>query len=590
MNPGRAVGALQPQRPPYNSSGPRSYSRQIVTLGFLSEELPSSFISQQLAGALFNQMEGQSPVILVRFATSVQGSVFSVQSEGRDPQASSPPEEVKVTSTNGMPEIYLNGEFHLPAELVPTAGGFPMVTITIKGEDRPSPAGLDSLVSQLGRLFKHVLIEVPISRPAEPWIFNLLERSDVAYFFIKPTTEDVYHLDELTRSAKAASARMPWLKPIACLQAGHSLDGLDSMAQLVGCPIHLFVHDCPSQEEVCGLTEAGVDPATSRFNVDLRRLAREIGGRLTGLALSSGAAKGFAHVGVIQVLEENGIEIDVVAGSSMGAYVGSLWAYGCDGAELERLSREMESRWAFWKMISPVFPPRRGFLRGTSVRKRLMRSIGGARFADLVRPLRVVAANLATLEKKVFSSGDVATAVQASTAVPGIFVPITMDDGGTYIDGGIVDPLPVDVLREMGVARVIAVDVIPTPDLIRGGLEAERELALQNPKTSKRFKKATNPIGQHLNYFAPGNLLEILMRSLHGAQIRVAEASCRLADLVLHPDICDDRWLDYRNPMKFIALGREVAERHLEEIRTLVNRNEVEDECGLAQDSMAAII
>lgn len=564
MNPGRAVGALNPQRPPYNSSGQRRYSRQIVTLGFLSEELPSTFLSQQLAGAILGQLEAKASVILVRFLAQSEGSA--------------------------VPEIYLNGEFHLPAELAPTAGGFPMVTITIKGDDRPSPAGLDSLVSQLSRLFKHVLIEVPINGPAEPWIFDLLERSDVAYFLIKPNTEAVYHLDQVTRSAKAASTRMPWLKPIACLPAGHSVDGLDSMAQLVGCPIHLFVHDCPSPEEVCGLMEAAVDPATTRFNVDVRRLAREIGGRLTGLALSSGAAKGFAHVGVIQVLEENGIEIDVVAGSSMGAYVGSLWAYGCDGAELERLSREMESRWAFWKMISPVFPPRRGFLRGTSVRKRLMKSIGGARFADLARPLRVVAANLATLEKKVFSSGEVASAVQASSAVPGIFVPITMEDGGTYIDGGIVDPLPVDVLRDMGVARVIAVDVIPTPDLIRGGLEAERNLALQNPKASKRFKKTTNPIGQHLNYFAPGNLLEILMRSLHGAQIRVAEASCRLADLVLHPDICDDRWLDYRNPMKFITLGREVAERHLEEIKALANRTEVEDECGLAQESMAAVI
>src|ERR1044071_1201735 len=321
MNPGRAVGALQPQRPPYNSSGHRTFSRQIVTLGFLSKELPSEFISQQLAEAVFGETKRESPVILVRFEH--RANVLE--------QPSAP-----------IPELHLNGEFHLPAELIPTEGGFPMVTITIKGEDRPSPEGLDSLVSQLGRLFKHVLIDVPISNPVEPWIVNLFERSDVAYLLLKPTTEDVYHLDQVTRTAKGASARMPWLKPIACLAAGHNLDGLDSMAELVGSPVHLFLHDCPSPEEVSGLAEAGVDPATARFRADVRRLAREIGGRLTGLALSSGAAKGFAHVGVIQVLEENGIEIDVVAGSSMGAYVGSLWAYGCEGAELERLAREME--------------------------------------------------------------------------------------------------------------------------------------------------------------------------------------------------------------------------------------------------------
>jgi len=157
----------------------------------------------------------------------------------------------------------------------------------------------------------------------------------------------------------------------------------------------------------------------------------------------------------------------------------------------------------------------------------------------------------------------VADAVHASIAVPGICVPITLDDGETYIDGGIVDPLPVDVLREMGVFTNHSRGRHPTPDRIRCGLEAERDMARHNGKQGRKLWSKFLPIDQQLNYFARGNLFEILMRSLHGAQIRVAEASCRMADLVLHPDICDDRWLDYRNPGKFIALGREVAERHL---------------------------
>src|SRR5205814_2343301 len=138
-----------------------------------------------------------------------------------------------------------------------------------------------------------------------------------------------------------------------------------------------------------------------------------------------------------------------------------------------------------WGLIDPVFPPRQGFLRGFAVKKRLMRSIGQARFSDLARPLRIVAGNLATLERVVFSSGEVAAAVHASSAVPGICVPVTID-GETYIDGGIVDPLPVDVLREMGVARVIAVDVIPTPDRIRAGLKAGREPARKDEAGVRR--------------------------------------------------------------------------------------------------------
>src|SRR2546427_3169273 len=115
-----------------------------------------------------------------------------------------------------------------------------------------------------------------------------------------------------------------------------------------------------------------------------------------------------------------------------------------------------------------------------------MRSIGQARFGDLVRPMRVVAGNLATLERVVFSSGEVASAVHASIAVPGICVPVTID-GEACVDGGIVDPLPVEVLREMGVARVIAVDAIPTPDRIRYALEAEQELARNTKKRTRRF-------------------------------------------------------------------------------------------------------
>src|SRR6185436_498128 len=112
------------------------------------------------------------------------------------------------------------------------------------------------------------------------------------------------------------------------------------------------------------------------------------------------------------------------------------------------------------------------------VKERLMRSIGNARFGDLLRPIRVVAGNLATLERIIFSGGEVATAVHASIAVPGICVPVNID-GEACVDGGIVDPLPVDVLRDMGVARVIAVDAIPTPDRIRYAIEAEQELARQ---------------------------------------------------------------------------------------------------------------
>jgi NTE family protein len=492
------------------------------------------------------------------------------------------------TNDKAKPGIHLNGEFHLPPQLRKSETGFYSLTLLCARSEPPTPSGLDALLSQLSRHFRHVLIQTQVDERPAAWLFELLLRSNMAYFFIMATTKDVYHLDLVMREARARCRNgSVAIKLVGCLAEGEQIGGFDLLIQRIAGSVHMFVRACPRLEAVkeTGLRTA----ATVSFRADLRRLAREIGGCLVGLALSSGAAKGFAHIGVIQVLEENGIEVDVVAGSSMGAYVGALWAHGCDGLELERLARELETRWSFLTLIDPTFPPHRGFLRGFAVKKRLMRTIAHARFADLVRPLRVIAANLATLERVVFSSGEVATAVHASTAVPGICVPITID-GETYTDGGIVDPLPVDVLREMGVDRVIAVNVIPTPERIRHGIEAELELGRHNPTPRRKLFGKIHPPDRQVNYFARGSMLEILLRSVQSGQIRMAEASCQQADLVLRPDIYDDRWLDYRRPGKFIALGRQAAERHLQEIKSLVNRREVNHESKFAPEPVATMV
>lgn len=541
---------------------PHRLPRQVVTLAFLSRQLPAAIISQQLAQSLTSET-GEN-VVLVRFA---------------------PHDESSLRKENLPPDFFLNGEFHMPSRVQKTDAGYYCITLGVHSSEPPSPAGIASLASHLSCHFRHVLIEGVASDEPAPWLYDLLRNSDLGYLFLPSAAEAIANLNTIINEVRAQpNGEKVQLKPIGCLFGG-SVTGFDLLATALPSPIHFFARDCPVTEDACALANSAPTP---RFQTDIRRLAREISGRLVGLALSSGAAKGFAHIGVIQVLEENGIDVDVVAGSSMGAYVGSIWAYGCDGSGLERIAREMEGRWALWSLIDPVFPPRQGFLRGYAVKKRLMRSIGNVRFSELERPLRVIAGNLATLERVVFSSGEVADAVHASVAVPGICVPITIG-GDTYIDGGIVDPLPVDVLREMGVSRVIAVDVIPTPDRIRYGLQLERELAQSTVTRSRRLFRKALPLNEKLNYFAPGNLFEILMRSIQGAQIRVAEASCQRADLVLRPDICADRWGDCARPGKFIALGREIALRHLGEIKALVARKEVYDEREFAPESVAAV-
>lgn len=322
-------------------------------------------------------------------------------------------------------------------------------------------------------------------------------------------------------------------------------------------------------------------PAASRPNGD--SAPNTLKPRL-GLALSSGGAKGLAHIGVIQVLEENGIQVDVIAGCSMGAYVAAIWGFGHDGVTMEKLARQVEGRFGLWRLVDPVFPPREGFMRGRAVKRRLQRTIGELHFSDMVRPVHVVATDLDTLDRVVFSGGEVAPAVHASIAIPGVCAPVTID-GKAYIDGGVADPLPVDVLDELGVEHVIAVNTIPTPAYLRCCLEMEREQADLHGRRHHLLKA----LNQHINYFARGNILDIMMRAVHGSQIRVAEESCRHADVVLRPLAIDAHWYEFDKPGKFIALGRRAAEEQLDKIKALVTKTTSPIEHAPAQDTLATV-
>lgn len=182
-----------------------------------------------------------------------------------------------------------------------------------------------------------------------------------------------------------------------------------------------------------------------------------------GIALSSGGAKGLAHIGVIQVLEENGIPVHAIAGTSMGAYVGGMWALGLNGKELEELAATMAVRRDLWGLVDPLLPPRRGFVGGRKILARLRDTLGERTFDELAKPFLCVATELNGYGRAVLREGEVATAILASLAIPGIVAPV-LREGVEYIDGGVSEPLPVDALREFGgVDKIVAVNVLPRP-------------------------------------------------------------------------------------------------------------------------------
>lgn len=177
-----------------------------------------------------------------------------------------------------------------------------------------------------------------------------------------------------------------------------------------------------------------------------------------GLALGGGAARGFAHIGVIQVLEENGIKPDIVVGTSAGSLVAALYAAGKNGSELAALADAMdESTLTDWSY------PGRGLIRGAALAKFVRDQTGSRTIERMLIPLGIVATDLDNGQAILFEVGDAGTAVRASSAVPAVFQPVSIG-GREYVDGGLVAPVPVRFARQMGAEIVIAVDISAAPE------------------------------------------------------------------------------------------------------------------------------
>lgn len=236
-----------------------------------------------------------------------------------------------------------------------------------------------------------------------------------------------------------------------------------------------FLNCCVSVLMLCLTVSVAAEP---QFNAERERV---------GLVLSGGAARGLAHIGVLKALEEQGVVIDAIAGTSMGAVVGGLYAAGYSVAELERLATQLD-----WQQALSDEPPREdipfrrkqddrdflvkqklsfrddgslglplGVLQGQNLAvllEKLFARVGESDFDQLPIPFRAVAADIASGEAVVFSQGHLALAVRASMSIPAILTPVELD-GRLLVDGGIANNIPLDVARQMGVDRVIVVDI-----------------------------------------------------------------------------------------------------------------------------------
>ena len=217
----------------------------------------------------------------------------------------------------------------------------------------------------------------------------------------------------------------------------------------------------------------------------LERLAPLPGMRI-GLALGSGSIHGLAHIGVIEALEARGVNVQVVAGTSVGALVGSLWASGMRGRDIEALAKTVD-----FEHLGDFVPSWQGLLSNDDLRARMAAALGPRPIQAWPRRFGAVAANLDNGARRVLDSGDGALAVQASTAMPVYFAPVKVE-GERLGDGALVEPVPVRTARELGADYVIGVDVAYRPyearasGLLQNGFQAMHILVNSLAETEMR--------------------------------------------------------------------------------------------------------
>jgi NTE family protein len=172
------------------------------------------------------------------------------------------------------------------------------------------------------------------------------------------------------------------------------------------------------------------------------------------LVLGAGSSKGFAHIGVLKILESNKIPIHLIVGTSVGSAVGSLYAYGIDAFSLQKLAFSINQG----DIVDPLIIPSNGFIKGEKLEEFINKSVKYAPMEKLKIPFYAVATDLEKGEEIVFAKGNTGTAVRASCSIPGIFRPVKISDR-MYVDGGVVSPVAVEAAKRFGADMVIAVDV-----------------------------------------------------------------------------------------------------------------------------------
>jgi NTE family protein len=289
----------------------------------------------------------------------------------------------------------------------------------------------------------------------------------------------------------------------------------------------------------------------------LHRLARKLLGTTVGVAMGGGAAYGIATVGVLKVLEDNGIPVDLVTGCSMGSICALGYAIGIRADEMIAIARRIGNKTTTLSALVDVNLTRPGLLSGRRLVQIFSPFLGDRRTFDrLVVPCQVVATDIESGELVRLGTGSLEDAFRASCSVPMLWSPVALD-GRILVDGGVVDPVPVDVLKEMGADFTIGVNAVP--HLQKGVQTVVSRLYGQ--------LKRLDPFAYLAGNRALTNTFDCIMNTIQTLQHELGQFKAISADVRINPELSAFTWIEFYRAMEIIERGAEAAERALPDIK-----------------------
>jgi len=435
-----------------------------------------------------------------------------------------------------------------------------LACISYNPEDNSCVKKLLAILSFLVNDYHYIVLDLPSFM--DPFVFSILNQSDSIHILSSPEQID---LKKTRNLIERLNSEFDFQKrKINVIINKYKVPKIshNQQKELLN---HSIFATLP-RIEMAASDRLILDEPDCEYSKAIRRISRNIGDCLVGLALGVGVGYGFCHIGVLKVIEEKKIPIDVISGSSVGSLIAAFWAVGMSSGEiLEVINREFCEPKSLWSMMDFTFPLL-GFIKGNNFYNLLKKYLGDRTFNDIKLPLRIIATDVKKKSVKVFDSGFLIDAVMTSCALPGVFRPFKVKENMLF-DGGVTTPLPTETLFKIGVRKIIAVNVTPSrEDITRQYESMKKQISREEVSKKSRFS-----LSRYLLEKLKINILDIIFSSIEMMQSELAKQEAQLADVVLHPNTQGMHWMELHRADDFAKKGEEETIRNLDKIYQLIN-------------------